>query len=110
MALAAGVTIRRVLVGASMFDRLPPELRKIAEPRAGAATRTGLALLRDLALNGGVVHDAVTGELDDAVGLAHVRENANGLFLVDRGSPHLVKAMVWALAGAHRPAAVPAIR
>jgi hypothetical protein len=110
VALAAGVTIRRVLVGASMFDRLPPELRKIAEPRAGAATRTGLALLRDLALNGGVVHDAVTGELDDAVGLAHVRENANGLFLVDRGSPHLVKAMVWALAGAHRPAAVPAIR
>jgi len=110
LALAAGVRVRRVLVGASMFDRLPADLRRIAEPRAAAATRTGLALLRDLALSGGVVHDVVTGELDDAVGQAHVRENDSGLFLVARGPTHLVKAVVWALAGAHRPTVMPAIR
>lgn len=110
VALAEGITIRRVLVGASMFDRLPPELRRIAEPRAAAATRTGLALLRDLARSGGLVHDVVTGELDQTIALAHVRENANGLFLVARGPMHLVKAVVWAIAGAHRPAVLPAIR
>jgi hypothetical protein len=109
-ALAGAQAIRRILVGASMFDRVPADLRRIAEPRAGAATRSGLALLRDLALNGNVVHDAVTGELDDTLALTMVRESPTGLFLVARGPTHLVRALVWALAAAHRPVAMPAIR
>src|SRR5215471_11328940 len=110
VALMARVRVRRVLVGATMLDRLPPELRRLAEPRAAAATRVGLALLRDLALAGGLVHDTVTGELDATMLLAAVRENANGLFLVSRGPTHLVKATVWALVAAHRPVPVPSIR
>lgn len=103
-------TIRRVLVGASLVDRLPAPLRRIAEPRGGSATRTGLALLRDLALGGVLVHDEITDELDDALAIAHVREAPAGLFLVGKGPVHLVKALVWAIAGAHRPAPLPAIR
>lgn len=102
--------VRRVLVGASLIDRLPDELRWIAEPRAATATRIGLALLRDLALSGGLVHDVVTSELDETLAIAHVRENQNGLYLIRRGPTHLVKAVVWALAAAHAPAIVPAIR
>ena len=110
VALRAGQTIRRVLIGASLFDRLPGELRRIAEPRGATATRTGLALFRDLALGGQIVHDLVTGELDETLALAQVRENSNGLVLVGRGPTHLVKAMVWALAAAHAPTRLPAIR
>jgi hypothetical protein len=109
-ALAEAQTIRRVLVGASLVDRLPPRLRRQAEPRGGAATRTGLALLRDLALGGVLVHDSVTVELDDTLELTHVRESSTGLFLVGKGPVHLVKALVWAIAGAHRPAPMPAVR
>ena len=110
VALRAGRPVRRILVGASLFDRLPADLRKIADARAATATRTGLALFRDLALNGQLIHDAVTGELDETIALAQVRENANGLVLVSRGPTHLVKAMVWAVQAAHAPARLPAIR
>jgi hypothetical protein len=111
VAVGAGeLTIRRCLVGASLMDRLPPELARIADARSAGATRMGLALIRDLAATGGVVHDTVTLELDDALELAHVRENANGLYLVAKGPVHLVKAAVWALASAHRRAVMPAIR
>src|SRR5215471_5222959 len=109
VAMAPAFRVRRVLVGASILDRLPPELRKIAEPRSAAATRQGLALLRDLAQTGQVVHDVVTGELDEAFDDARVREMDTGLLLIARGQTHLVKAVVWALAAAHRPAVMPAI-
>jgi hypothetical protein len=110
VALAEVQKVRRILVGASMLDRLPGELRRIAEPKGGAATRVGLALLRDLAAGGGLVHDVVTGELDQTIAMTHVREHPSGLFLVAKGPTHLVKALVWAVAAAHRPAALPAIR
>ena len=60
--------------------------------------------------SGQLVHDLVTGELDETIALAQVRENANGLVLVGRGPTHLVKAVVWALAAAHAPSRLPAIR
>jgi hypothetical protein len=108
-ALGRGQDIRRVLVGASLFDRLPVDLRGIAEPRHGTHTRLGLALLRDLAATGQVAHDVVTAELDDAVGRATVRETSTGLVLLPAGRPHLIKAVVWALLAAHRPAPEPAV-
>jgi hypothetical protein len=102
-------TVRRLLVGASMADRVPAGLRAVSELRAGSATRSGLALFRDLALGGQLVHDVTTAELDQTIAIAMVREAPTGLFLVSKGPTHLVRAMVWALLAAHRPAAVPAI-
>jgi hypothetical protein len=102
-------TIRRLLVGASMIDRVPPELRSVAEARTTVNVRTGLALLRDLATSGHLAHDVTTAELDDAMGVAMVREASSGLLLVGKGPVHLVKAVVWALAAAHRPARAPAV-
>jgi hypothetical protein len=107
--LAEAGTVRRLLVGASLMDRVPPGLRTIAEPRTGTATRAGLALLRDMAIGGQVVHDVDTADLDRALADAMVREAPTGLFLLSRGPTHVVRAAVWALAGAHRPAAVPAV-
>jgi hypothetical protein len=101
--------IRQLAVGASLVDRIPPGLRGMAEPRGGAQTRAGLALLRDLALSGQVVHDVTTAELDQTLALATVREAPTGLFLLAKGPTHLVRALVWALAGAHRPVPVPAV-
>jgi hypothetical protein len=101
--------VRQVLVGASLLDRVPAGLPRIA-PAGGRETRTGLALLRDLAVNGGLVHDDVTGELDEAVGLAKVKEAPTGLFLIARGPTHLVRALVWAVQAAHKRTKMPAIR
>lgn len=103
-------TVRRVLVGASMIDRVPSGLRAGAEARAGVATRAGLALFRDLALGGHLVHDVTTGELDETIAITVVREAPTGLFLLSKGPTHLVRAVVWALLAAHKPAVVPAIR
>jgi hypothetical protein len=108
-ALAKGYTVRRLLVGASLLDRIPATLRGFAEPRGTSETRTGLALLRDLALSGQVVHDAGTGELDETLAAAHVKEAPAGLVLFAKGPTHLVRAAVWALHAAHRRAAVPAV-
>ena len=58
---------------------------------------------------GQLVHDETTHDLDQAVGLAQVRLAPTGLFLVARGPTHLVRAAVWAVAAAHKPAPVPAI-
>ena len=76
--------MRRVLVGASMIDRVPNTMRGVSEPRAGAATRAGLALFRDLALGGMLVHDVTTSELDETLALTMVREAPTGLFLLRR--------------------------
>jgi hypothetical protein len=101
--------VRRVLVGASLFDRLPMDLRGVADARHGAHTRLGLVLLRDLAATGQVCHDVVTAELDDAITKATVRETTSGLVLLPLGAPHLVRAVVWALLAAHRPPPDPAV-
>jgi hypothetical protein len=103
-------TVRRVLVGASMIDRVPNTMRPVSEPRAGPATRAGLALFRDLALNGVLVHDVTTDELDETLAMTMVREAPTGLFLLSKGPTHLVRAVVWALLAAHKPAVMPAIR
>ena len=68
-----------------------------------------LALLRDLAMTGRVLHDETTLELDQALAQATVRESPTGLFLMAKGPTHLVRALVWALGAAHRPAPAPAI-
>jgi hypothetical protein len=108
--LAAAYRVRRVLVGASLMARVPASLRALAEPHGTTETRAGLALFRDLALGGMVAHDQGTDELDQALAAAMVRETSAGLGLVAGRTPtHLVRAGVWALAGAHRPAALPAV-
>src|SRR5262245_9435285 len=102
--------IRHLQVGASMLNRVPPGT--IPAPRAAgsAETRVGLALLRDLAANRQLVHDRATRDLDEAVGLAHVRETPSGqLMLAQRGPTHLVRALVWALNAAHKPIPEPAV-
>lgn len=102
--------IRELHVGASLLDRLPTDGKlPAARPANYATARRGLALLRDLAANGRVVHDETTGELDRALGQAQVRESPTGLYLVAQGPTHLVKAAAWALAAAHRPVKLPAI-
>ena len=63
----------------------------------------GAATLRDLAADAQIVHDD-TGDLDKAVTAARVKENPSGLALMPGEDTYLVKAMVWALAAAHKPA------
>jgi hypothetical protein len=109
-ALAATRPIRRLLVGASMLDRVAPTVRPAPRPAGGTETRLGLALIRDLAAAGELVHDVDTVELDIAVNAAQVRQGPAGLLLAARGHTHLVRAVVWALGVAHRPARSPAIR
>jgi len=103
--LAAVRRVRQLQVGASLLDRAP----RHAVPAGTKETRAGLAVFRDLAVNGQLVHDR-TGELDDALAVAQVREAPAGLVLVARGPTHLVRAAVWAVHAAHRPSRVPAIR
>jgi hypothetical protein len=102
--------IRQLQVGASLLSRVPAGTMPHPQPAGTRETRTGLALLRDLAANAQVVHDLGTGELDQALTVAQVKEAPAGLYLVARGPTHLVRAVVWAVAAAHRPARVPAIR
>jgi len=105
--LRVGYQVRELLAGASLMDRLTPDLR--AQPRGSTQTRMGLALLRDLAAGGQLAHDVTTGELDMALATARVREAPSGLFLLAKGPTHLVRAVVWAVAAAHRPAKIPAV-
>jgi hypothetical protein len=108
-ALAAARTVRHLTVGASLRDRVPAGTGSPAPVTAGAReTRVGLAVLRDVALAGGLVHD-VTPDLDEALSVARVREGVTGLALVQAGATHLVKALVWAVAAAAKPAKVPAV-
>jgi hypothetical protein len=106
-ATAAMVEIRELHVGASMLSSVPPDTVPPPRPVGQAETRPGLALLRDLAGAGMVVHDD-TGELDSAVTAARVKENTAGLTLAGSDN-HLVKALVWAVRAAHKPSFVPAV-
>jgi hypothetical protein len=108
--LAFSREIRELHVGASLLDRMPPGgVLPAARPAVAQQARHGLALLRDLAAGGRLVHDGTTGELDRALAEAQVRESLTGLYLVAGGPTHLVKAVAWALLAAARPARVPAV-
>jgi hypothetical protein len=103
--------IRQLQVGASMLSRVQPGTTPPPVPAGSRETGPGLALFRDLAAAGGVVHDTSTPQLDAAIGEAQVREQtAGGLALAKGGRlSHLVRATVWAVQAAHRPAPVPAV-
>jgi hypothetical protein len=101
--------VRRLLVGANMLDRVPAGIAPSPERAGGTETRRGLSLFRDLAAGGQLVHDATTFELDAALAMARVRETTTGLQLLNGEKMHVVKAAVWAVAAAHKPAPVPAI-
>ena len=70
-------------------------------------SRAGLAVFRDLAASGMLAHEE-TPELDTAIAQTQVKESPSGL-VIARGPAHLIKAVVWAVLAAHRPARVPAI-
>jgi hypothetical protein len=101
--------VRQLLVGASLIDRVPAGTAPTPSAAGGSQTRTGLALLRDLAVGGQLVHDVTTFELDEALAVAQVREAPTGLFLIARGPTHLIRAAVWAVGAAHRPTPMPVI-
>ncbi len=108
--LAAWRPVRDLIVGKSLLERIPRDLTPRPKPATGVETRTGLAVFRDLAISGALVHDEDTGELDEAVTHAQTKETQIGLVLVpQRGRTHLVKAAVWAVAAAHKPTRVPAV-
>jgi hypothetical protein len=109
-AVAAVRPLRALHVGASLIARVPRGFSPPPSRAGGTETRTGLPLLRDLALGGMLVHDGERRDLDRAVALARVKEMPSGLFLIPgHGAPHLVKALVWAVSAAHRPTPVPSI-
>jgi len=109
-ALLAGRPVRQLLVGASMLDRMPPGTVPRPLPAAVAQTRVGLAVFRDLAMNGMLVHEPDTKDLDHALEQTKVRELPTGLTLASRDQAHVVKAAAWAVSAAHRPSRIPAIR
>lgn len=100
--------IKDLQVGASMLSRVPPGTTPPPKPAGSAETRPGLAVFRDLAAGYRIVHDS-TSDLDEAVAAARVKEGAAGLALIPGTSTHLVRALVWAVAAAHKPAPVPAV-
>jgi hypothetical protein len=103
--------IRELHVGASLVGQMPRDMKPRPRPAAGAETRAGLALLRDLALGRVIVHDETTGELDEVMRSAQAKETQSGLVLVpQRERSHLVKAAVWAVASAHKPSPAPSVR
>lgn len=108
LVLSGARPVKQLLVGASLVDRVPPGTVPAPIAVGGRETRTGLALVRDLALGGQLAHDTAP-DLDNAFSLARVREAPTGLYLVSRGPIHLVRAAVWALQAAHRPSPSPAI-
>lgn len=102
--------IRELHVGASLVDRLPiGGVLPAAKPATASGVRAGLALFRDLAIGGRLVHDETTTELDQALSVAQVRESLTGLYLVAEGPTHLVRAVAWALQAAHRPSRIPMV-
>jgi hypothetical protein len=102
--------IRQLIVGANMLEGIPAGMVPQPQRAGGTETRRGLSLFRDLVASGQLVHDVTTFELDAAMATAHVRETTTGLQLLPGEQMHVVKAAVWAVQAAHKPAPVPAIR
>ena len=101
--------VRQLLVGASLLNRVPLGTVPSPMPAGTKEIRVGLPLLRDLAMGRVLVHDETTAELDQAIAQAQVKELSTGLDLVRVGPMHLVRALVWAVHAAHKPAPLPAI-
>ena len=99
--------VQELYVGASLLDRVPKDGQWAPRPVGMTEARAGLAVFRDLAASGMLAHDD-TAELDQAIAQTQVRESPAGL-VIARGPAHLVKAVVWAVLAAHRPARIPAI-
>jgi hypothetical protein len=97
--------IRSLQIGASMLARVPVGLSPPPAAAGTRETRSGLALLRDLAAAGEVVHHD-TPELDRAMAMAKVREAPSGLYLLEDCPRHLIHATVWALQAATQPVPV----
>ena len=116
MQLASQRQIRELHVGASMLDRLPLSgVLPRARPALSKQTSAGLSVFRDLAAVGGLVHDETTAEtdgtrlsFDQALAQTQVRESPSGLQIA-AGPRALIKAVVWAVGAAHRPARVYAV-
>jgi len=100
--------VRQLLVGASMLGRVPPGTVPTPQAAGQAETRPGLAEFRDLAAGYQLVHNS-TGELDRAVRAARVKEAQAGLILVPSENRHLVRALMWAVHAAHKPAPQPSV-
>jgi hypothetical protein len=107
--LRLGRPVRELLVGASMLDRWPNDTVPRPQAAVSTQTRVGLALLRDLVATGQLVHDRDTQDIDETFATTSVRTTMAGLVVTQSSATHLVKAVVWAVAAAHRPALVPAI-
>jgi hypothetical protein len=106
--LAVFQEVREVFIGASLEDAMPRDWSLPPAQLAGQAeAKTGLAVFRDLANNGLLVHDS-TDELDSAIMSAQVRETTSGLQV--EAPRHLVNAVVWAVQAAHKPARLYAVR
>jgi hypothetical protein len=109
-----GRPIRELLVGASMLDTMLDMVEGGVAPRprpvVSSQTRVGLALLRDLVATNQLVHDEVTSDIDETFSATEVRTTMAGLVVTASPATHLVKAVVWAVAAAHRPSPVPEIR
>lgn len=107
--LAVFRQIREMHIGASLEQKVPRDWTLPPAQLVGRVEeRTGLAVFRDLANSGMLVHDD-TPELDGAVLSAQVRELTSGLEVAT--SPrHLVKAVVFAVQAAHKPARLYAVR
>ena len=99
--------VTELYVGASLLDRVPKDGQWAPRPVGMTEARAGLAVFRDLAASGMLAHDDTT-ELDQGIAQTAVRESPSGL-VVARGPAHLIKAVVWAVLAAHKPARVPAI-
>jgi hypothetical protein len=93
-----------------MLERVPATVTPRPQPAGTRELRSALPLFRDLAVNGALTHDEGTSDVDEAVGLAQVKESLTGLVLTARGPTHLVRALVWAVQAANRPVKSPAIR
>jgi hypothetical protein len=100
--------IGELYVGASLLDRVPRDGTFAARPVGMTEARAGLAVFRDLAATQMLAHEDTT-ELDSAIVETQVRESPAGL-VIAAGPAHLVKAVVWAVLAAHRPARVMAVR
>lgn len=100
----------RLVVGASMRDAVPRDFPGRAQlGRAGSAeTRKGLSLLRSLVVEGKVVHED-RPDLARQVEDARVRKVDGGLGLVTGPRSDLLRAALWALWFAQKPAAAPRI-
>ena len=83
-----GRPISELHVGASMLDSVPADTVPPPQPAVSTQTRVGLALLRDLVATGQLVHDEITGDIDEAFAATQVRTTMSGLILTASPAPH----------------------